>query len=156
MSLVIVAERADTADAQTLIDELEGYLAPMYPSESRHGYSVEKLVREGVAFYVMRYNEELAGCGGVQLYLNDPADRFGEVKRMYVRPQWRGKGLAKRMLEQLADHTLQHGVNVLRLETGIYQTEAIGLYERLGFVQIGPFGAYRLDPLSLYYEKRLA
>jgi ribosomal protein S18 acetylase RimI-like enzyme len=104
----------------------------------------------------MRYNEELAGCGGVKLFIDDPVDRFGEVKRMYVRPQCRGKGLAKRMLDHLVGHARQHDIAVLRLETGIYQTEAIGLYERMGFQRIGPFGEYRLDPLSLYYEKRIA
>lgn len=155
MALEIVAERPDTADAQTLIAELDAYLTPMYPSESRHGFSVDKLVREGVAFFVMRYNEELAGCGGVKLFVADPTERFAEVKRMYVLPNFRGKGLAKHMLAQLADHARQHKIDILRLETGIYQTEAIGLYERMGFRRIGPFGDYCLDPLSLYFEKRI-
>lgn len=156
MSLLIVAERPDTADAKTLITELDEYLSPMYPSESRHGFNVDKLVREGVAFFVMRYNEELAGCGGVKLFMDDPRERFAEVKRMYVRSTFRGKGLAKRMLEHLADHARQHEIDILRLETGIYQTEAIGLYERMGFRRIGPFAEYRLDPLSLYFEKCIA
>lgn len=156
MSLRIVAERPDTVDAQTLIAELETYLAPFYPVESRHGYSVEKLIREGVAFYVMRYNDELAGCGGVQIYASrqdEPA--YAEVKRMFVRPQLRGNGLAKQMLTHLADYARQQSVSLLRLETGIYQTEAIGLYERVGFVRIDPFGAYKPDPLSIFYEKRI-
>lgn len=151
MSLLIVAERPDTQDAQTLIDELEAYLSPMYPSESRHGFSVEKLIREGVAFFVMRYNEKPVGCGGLKVFPGD----YAEVKRMYVRPTYRGKGFAKRMLEHLCDHARQQEIALVRLETGIYQTEAIGLYERMGFEKIGPFGEYRLDPLSLYYEKRL-
>lgn len=151
MTLHIVAERPDSADAQTLIAELENVLAPMYPSESRHGFSVEKLIREEVAFFVMRYNEELAGCGGVKTFAGD----YAEVKRMYVRPHLRGKGLAKHMLEHLAEHARQQGVGLLRLETGIYQTEAIGLYERMGFVRIDPFGEYRPDPLSIFYEKRI-
>ena len=44
---------------------------------------------------------------------------------------------------------------VLRLETGVHQHEAIGLYERMDFRRIRPFGDYTDDPLSLYYEKRL-
>jgi putative acetyltransferase len=47
-------------------------------------------------------------------------------------------------------------VNVLRLETGIYQTEAIGLYESSGFQRRPPFGEYKDDPLSIYYEKLIA
>ena len=43
----------------------------------------------------------------------------------------------------------------MRLETGIYQSEAIRLYERFGFRRVGPFGAYRNDPLSAFYEMRI-
>ena len=151
MSTTIVPERPDSADAMLLIAELEEYLTPQYPAESRHGFSVDKLIREKVAFFVMRQDGVPAGCGGVKLFGTD----YGEVKRMYVRSQFRGLGLAKLMLQQLADHALRQGVTRLRLETGIYQTEAIGLYERWGFVQIPPFGEYKPDPLSLFYEKQI-
>jgi ribosomal protein S18 acetylase RimI-like enzyme len=60
------------------------------------------------------------------------------------------------MLAHLADYTRRRGVGVLRLETGIHQVEAIGLYERFGFQRVRPFGPYRDDPLSLCFEKRLA
>jgi hypothetical protein len=46
-------------------------------------------------------------------------------------------------------------VGILRLETGIHQSAAISLYERMGFQRIRPFGAYLEDPLSLFYEKRI-
>jgi len=74
---------------------------------------------------------------------------------MYVRPQFRGLGLGKLMLHHVADYARHHGVAVLRLETGIYQPKAIGLYERCGFQHISPFGAYQEDPLSVFDEKRL-
>jgi ribosomal protein S18 acetylase RimI-like enzyme len=85
----------------------------------------------------------------VQIFAAD----YGEIKRMYVRPVFRGQGLAKLMVEHLAAHAREQGVKVLRLETGIHQVEAIGLYERMGFNRIGPFGPYRDDPLSRFYEK---
>lgn len=50
MRITIHAERPDTADALALIAELEAELAPLYPPESQHGYSVEKLIAQGVAF----------------------------------------------------------------------------------------------------------
>jgi len=151
MEVVIAAERPDAADARALIAELEALLAPHYPPASRHGMSVARLIAEGVAFFVLRADGMLAGCGGVQLFGSD----YGEVKRMYVRPRFRGSGLAKRLLEHLADHARARGVALLRLETGIHQIEAIGLYERMGFRRIPPFGDYQEDPLSLYFEKRL-
>jgi ribosomal protein S18 acetylase RimI-like enzyme len=151
MATLIEIQRPDTPEAVQLITELDTYLTPMYPQESRHGYSVDKLLQEGVAFFVMRQAGELAGCGGVKLFEFD----YGEVKRMYVRPQFRGLGLGKRMLAHLAGYASQQGVGLLRLETGIYQTAAIHLYERYGFRRIPPFGNYREDPLSLYYEFNL-
>lgn len=150
MPTIITQERPDTADAIALIAELEAYLEPLYPRESRHGYSVEKLLAEGVAFFLIRAEETPAGCGGIQLF----GTEYGEIKRMYVRPQFRGLGLGKQMLDHLADHARAQGVGLLRLETGIHQHAAIRLYERMGFQRIPPFGAYKDDPLSLFYEQR--
>jgi ribosomal protein S18 acetylase RimI-like enzyme len=151
MNVTIVAARPDSAVARELIAELEAYLVPMYPAESRHGYSVEKLLREGVAFFVLRSGDGVAGCGGVQLVESE----YGEIKRMYVRPAYRGQGLGRRMLDHLAAHARAHGLDRLRLETGIHQVEAIRLYEGYGFRRIPPFAPYREDPLSRYYEKTL-
>ena len=74
---------------------------------------------------------------------------------MYVRPEHRRLGLGKRMLSHIADYTREQGVPLLRLETGIYQHEAIGLYERFGFAPIPPFAHNLEDPLSMFFEKRL-
>lgn len=151
MATNIVLERPDTADAQLLIEELEAHLAPFYPATSRHGYSVEKLIKQGVAFFVTRHEGTPAGCGGVQFFNGE----YGELKRMFVRPQFRGLGLAKLMLNHLEQYTLEHGIHVMRLETGIHQTEAIGLYEAMGYRSIPPFGEYVDDPLSRFFEKRI-
>jgi GNAT superfamily N-acetyltransferase len=151
MPAVITMERPDSADAAALITELDAVLTPLYPSESRHGLSVGRLIAEAVAFFVLRSDGKPAACGGIKLFGTD----YGEVKRMYVRPQFRGSGFAKLILDRLADHARAHGVRLLRLETGIHQKEAIGLYEGLGFRRIPPFGAYKLDPVSLCYEKEI-
>ena len=150
MPIVITEERPDTPDALQLLAELDEALEHMpYPRESRHAFSVEKLLREGVAFFVTRHDESPAGCGGIKLF----GAEYGEVKRMYVRPEFRGLGLGKRMLDHLMEYAQIQGVGILRLETGIYQTDAIALYERWGFRKCPPFGEYREDPLSLYFEK---
>jgi putative acetyltransferase len=151
MSPIITPERPDTPDAVALIGELESHLASRYPAESRHGFSVEKLLREEVAFFLLRAEGTSAACGGIKLFGRE----YGELKRMYVRPRFRGRGFGKLMLDHLAEHARRHGVLLLRLETGIHQREAIGLYERWGFQRIPPFPPYREDPLSRCYEKRL-
>jgi putative acetyltransferase len=151
MSVVVTAERPDTPDAIALITELEATLEPLYPRESRHGLSVERLIAEAVPFFVLRSGGIAAGCGGVKLF----GTAYGEIKRMYVRPPFRGRGFAKLMLDYLSEYARAQGITLLRLETGIHQHEAIGLYERTGFHRIPPFGDYQADPLSMFYEKSL-
>jgi putative acetyltransferase len=149
MPTLITAERPDSADATALIQELDAHLSPLYPKASQHGLSVDKLLREEVAFFVTRHDGAPAGCGGVKFF----AREYAEIKRMYVRPQFRGLGLGRLMLEHLTAHVREQGITVLRLETGIHQHEAIALYERSGFRRIPPFGPYWDDPVSRCYEK---
>jgi GNAT superfamily N-acetyltransferase len=151
MQPVITRERPDSADAVLLIAELEAHLDPLYPAKSRHGYSVEKLIAQAVAFFVLRHDDNPAGCGGIQLF----GTEYGELKRMYVRPQYRGLGFGKLLVDHLSDHARVHGVGLVRLETGIHQAAAIRLYEGMGFQRVPPFGSYVEDPLSFFYEKRI-
>jgi len=150
MANVITRESPDSDAATQLIAELDAVLTPLYPAESRHGYGVEKLIREGVHFFVLRADGLPAACGGIQFYPG-----WGELKRMFVRPALRGRGLARAILAHLEAHARAEGCGVLRLETGIRQQDAIGLYQSAGFRRIPPFPPYRDDPLSLFFEKRL-
>ena len=152
MPITILEVRPNSADAVLLIGELDTHLlAHPYTPESRHAFSVDKLLREAVVFFITHYDGQLAGCGGIKIFPKE----YGEVKRMWVRPQFRGLGLGKAMLNHLADYARSQKLNLLRLETGIYEVEAIGLYERFGFQRRSPFGEYKVDPLSVYFEKRL-
>ncbi len=154
MKIEITKERPDTPESMQLIQELEDVLNPLYDADNRFGYSVQKLIDQGVHFYVVRVDDQPAGCGGVQIFADDEPP-YAELKRMYTNPKFRGLGLAKKMIEQLEQTTREHGVQVLRLETGIYQKEAIGLYEKWGFESRGPFGAYTGVDENLYYEKTI-
>ncbi len=149
MAVTIGPEPPDTEDTRALIEELEEELGGgIYPDESQHGYSIEKLIAEGVAFFTVRVDEAAVGCGGIQIL-----GEYGELKRMYIRPEFRGRGLAGLLVEQLANHAREHGARLLRLETGIYQADAIRSYEGMGFYEIPPFGPYVLDPNSVFYER---
>ena len=79
---------------------------------------------------------------------------------MYTRPAARGRGVAKALLSRIEDEARGSGKPVLRLETGTFQQEAIGLYEHMGFRPRGPFGPYTAMPArnietSLFFEKAL-
>ncbi len=128
MAAVTTPEHPASPEATALIAELDAHLTPLYPSESRHGFSVQKLIADAVAFFVIRDNGAPAGCGGIKLF----GTEYGEIKRMWVRPKFRGLGYGKLMLDHLAAYARAHDVHRLRLETGIHQHAAIRLYEREG------------------------
>jgi GNAT superfamily N-acetyltransferase len=151
MAATIAPEHPASPDATALIAELDAHLEPLYARESRHGFSVQKLIADSVVFFVIRDGGAPAGCGGIKLF----GTEYGEIKRMYVRPQFRGLGFGRRLLDHLADYARSHGIGTLRLETGIHQHVAIGLYEAVGFQRIPPFGEYRDDPVSRCYEMQL-
>jgi GNAT superfamily N-acetyltransferase len=145
-------ERPDTPDASALVAELHAYLSPQYPPASQHGLSVDQLIESQVDFFVLRVGGALAGCGGMQRF----GKEYAELKRFYIRPAYRRNGLGGVLLRHLEDFARTQGIPIVRLETGIYQHEAILLYEKTGYRRIPPFGSYPEDPLSTCYEKRLA
>jgi GNAT superfamily N-acetyltransferase len=150
MEITISPERPDSPECTALIDELQTHLASFYPPASQHGFSIQRLVDEQVAFFVLQCDGAPAGCGGIKFY-----PEYGELKRIFVRPAYRGQGLSKRIMQRLETHAAEQGTHLVRLETGIYQQEAIALYERMGYQRIPPFGEYVFDPLSLYFEKTI-
>ena len=83
-----------------------------------------------------------------------PAD-VGEIKRMYVVPAARGRGLSRAVLDALVEAARERGFTALVLETGTEQPEAMGLYASYGFVVEGRWGPYREDPRSRCFRLEL-
>jgi putative acetyltransferase len=134
-----------------LLEQSDAYLMGLYPPESNHLMDVASLESPGIAFFVARSDGNAIGCCAMV-----PAgDGTAEIKRMFVAAQARGLRLGRQLLEQLERHARTCGMRALRLETGIRQPEALGLYRSSGYLDIGPFGSYLPDPLSLFMEKRL-
>ena len=134
-----------------MLARLDAYCAALYPAESNHLMDIASLMQGDVLFLVARDVDGAAvGCAAL---VNK--QHYGEVKRMFVDERKRGLGTGRKLLEHLVMFARMSGLSVLRLETGIHQPEAIGLYERLGFARRAPFGEYRDDPLSLFMEMRL-
>ena len=150
-TLTIRAERPDQPDVLAMIQALDALMMSLYPSESNHLLDVAALSNPAVTFLVARAGSEAVGCGAV---LNDPRG-WGELKRMCVRPDQRGQRVGKRMLGELEVIARETGLPVLRLETGIHNTEALALYRHAGFTACPAFGDYTPDPLTVFMEKRV-
>ena len=150
-TLVIRQEPPDQPDVMALIEALDTYANALYPPESNHLLDVSALSDPAVAFLVVRDGSEAVGCGAV---LRDPRG-WGEVKRMYVRPDQRGRGIGRRVLAEIEALARAIDLPMLRLETGIHNTEALALYRRAGFAECAAFGDYAPDPLSVFMEKRV-
>lgn len=149
--LTVTPEPADTADARELIRRLDAELHARYPELPIHGIDAEDMVPGRGAFVVARLDGRPVGCGAVRLL----EAGVGEVKRMFVAPEDRGRGVARRILAALETAARDLGYHTLRLETGFRQPDAIGLYEATGFVHIPRYGEWVDSPLSVCFEKKL-
>jgi GNAT superfamily N-acetyltransferase len=83
------------------------------------------------------------------------ADGDAEIKRMFVAPHARGRGLARKVLAELEETAAAAGRTRMVLETGLRQPEAIALYESSGYTPVPKFGIYRHDELNLCLAKKL-
>jgi putative acetyltransferase len=154
--LTIARESPDQAEVLTLLDASDRYHAELYPAESNHLVDVSSLLAANVRFLVARKSGGAAiGCGAI-LLSEDAGVRTAELKRMWVNPAIRGAGLGRRLLEALETAAVTEGVTLLRLETGVRQPEALGLYRASGYRERGPFGSYFADPLSVFMEKTIS
>ena len=142
-------------DAQALMARSEALMSALYPSESNHFEPADGLRPPGGSFFGVWRGEQLLGCGGVKFFAAADEPAYGEIKRLFVLDSERGRGLARQLMARLEAELLARGVTLARLETGIRNPEALGLYKRLGYVERTPFGGYALDPLSVFFEKRL-
>lgn len=142
----------EIAGAVALIAELDAYQSALYPPESHHALDLASVDDRGLLFVLARDDQgQAVGCGAVVL-----CPEYGELKRLYVRPQQRGQGLAKKIMQALETAAVESACGMLKLESGPYQPEALGLYARCGYERCGPYGAYADDPLSVFMQKKLA
>jgi putative acetyltransferase len=137
--------------ARALIAELDEYLMGLYPPETNYLLDVEALAAPEVRFFLAYLDHQTAGCAALRRL----DAQSGEVKRMYVRPTARGRGIGAILLAALEREARAQSLSALYLETGALQAEALGLFEGAGFVRCGVFGEYRDDPRSLFYRKGL-
>lgn len=151
MPWTIREERPGQPDIMALLAARDAYMAELYPAESNHALDLAGLMVPAVTFLVARQDGLAVGCVAVVR----GADGFGELKSMWVDPACRGGGLGRALLATIEAVACRQDLTALRLETGIHQPEALGLYRTQGYGEIGPFGHYRADPLSVFMAKPL-
>ena len=149
--IMVGLESPRQGDVMRLIEALDAYQSGLYPPESNHFLDLDALAGPSARFFVARRDGHALGCAAL---LIDPAG-WGELKRMFVSPEARGLKLGRRLLERIEEEGRREGLRWLRLETGIRQPEALGLYRSAGYVERAAFGAYEPDPLSVFMEKSL-
>jgi putative acetyltransferase len=155
-SVRLAVESPLSPEAAEMFTLSDAYAASLYPAESNHMVDAAALMQPNVIFCMARQSGRALGCGAVVLFAdNDPVRPYAEIKRMWVHGAARGMGLGAQILAFLEQAAAGRGVRTLRLETGVVSHEARRLYEKCGYSEIGPFGAYSEDPLSVFYEKRL-
>jgi putative acetyltransferase len=151
MKLRVGLEDPAQPDIVKLLEEGELYSASLYPPESNHHLSLDALRAAHIRFLVARdAGGQAVATGALALF-----GSWAELKRMWVVPAMRGRGISKAILEALEAKAREEQVSRLRLETGIENHAALALYERAGFTRCEPFGDYRRDPLSVFMQKEL-
>ncbi|ANF96129.1 GNAT family N-acetyltransferase [Paenibacillus bovis] len=146
--ITILPVQASDKDLHQLIKELDAYLMECYPAESIYGLDLDD-----PASFMIAYDKEglPVGCGAIRAL----DKHHTELKRFYVRSSHRRQGIASRLLQALEEQAREAGFQIIRLETGAAQPEAIAFYQRYGYEQIERFGIYVDDESSLCYEKKL-
>lgn len=152
LAVTIAAEDPAQPEIVQLLRDGEAHSAELYPAESNHHLPLEALRQPNVRFFVARDNDGRPVATGALVLNGD----WAELKRMWVVPEARGRGVSKAMLGAIEALARQENVRLLRLETGIASHAALHLYAGVGFHRRGPFGDYREDPLSVFMEKRLS
>lgn len=154
MGLEIAVETPLQDDVRALIAELNDAMnaqEPDTPEEFKFRMTAEDMAGPETTVWVARRDGRAVGCGAL---LRHPGG-LGEVKRMYVRPDQQGQGVARSILQAIEDRAAQEGLTGLALETGVPYVAARRVYERAGFVRRGAFADYPDNPYSVFYEKTL-
>ena len=149
--LTLVRTDPRNEDAARLIEALCAELSERYhrpPSP----FLLEEAMTPRAALIVARLDGEPVGCGA----LRQIDDRTVEVKRLYVVPKARRRGVSRRVLAELERLAAEFGYEKIILETGIHQPEALSLYHAAGYRRTAAYGRYVGNPEACWFEKDAA
>jgi len=145
-------------DAATLVEEVQGEYVLRYGGRDETPLDPTYFDPPSGAFFVGYLDGRPVATGAWRLRRDvvvDGRDRAAEIKRMYVASGARRRGLARAMLAHLEATAREAGAEVMILETGLAQPEAIALYESSGYTAIPGFGFYKDAPLARCFARLL-
>jgi putative acetyltransferase len=162
-SVTVAIEPPRQPEVERLLDGSTAYAQSLYPPESNFLLDIATLERPEVAFYVARDGERAVGiaalvmdsAAGSDERADVPAPARGELKRMFVDPTARGRGVAASLLARIEADAVARGVREIVLETGDLHDAAQALYTRHGYREIPQFGQYVGEPHSVCFAKSL-
>ncbi len=150
MTLKIIRTDSDNTDFRELVSLLDADLAIRDGAD--HSFYAQFNKVDAIKNVVVAYqNGEAIGCGAFKKY----DEKSVEIKRMFVRPENRGKGAAVEILTELENWASESGFKFAVLETGKKQPEAIRLYEKSGYALIPNYGQYEGMENSVCMKKPL-
>jgi putative acetyltransferase len=150
MAAAITIESPLSEDVRALIVELNAVLLELTPPEHCYHLTPEEMAGADTTLFVAREDGVPIACGALKRY-----GRIGEVKRMYTRPSYQGRGLGGRILAEIERLARSEGLEQLVLETGDRHPAAWRVYERAGFVRCGAVLDYPESSWSVFYAKPL-
>jgi len=145
----------DHPDAVSLIAEVQQEYVIRYGEEDRTPVDPAEFAPPRGLFLVAYLDGRPVACGGWRVHPG-PDGPEAELKRMYVSPAARGRGVARALLAELERTALEAGYGRMVLETGSRQPEALALYKSAGYVDVPQFGYYADEPEAVHLGKTIA
>jgi GNAT superfamily N-acetyltransferase len=146
----MVRTNSDNPDFKTLTARLDEELCRIYGT-NQADYEEYNKITDLPTVIIAYANNIPVGCGCFKIYDESTV----ELKRMFVEPELRGKGIASAIVKELERWALELGYNSIILETGNKQPEAINMYHKLGYQDTEKYGQYEDAVLSVCMKKQL-
>ncbi|MDT7831346.1 GNAT family N-acetyltransferase [Flavobacteriaceae bacterium S356] len=150
MELKIKRTNSANKDFIELVKELDAYLA--ITDGDDHDFYDQYNKLDTIKYVIVVYkDQEALGCGAIKRF----DDNAIEIKRVYTKPERRGKGIAKKIMQELEAWAKELNFERCILETGERQVEAVRFYDKIGYKRMENYGQYVGVENSLCFEKYL-
>ena len=150
MSYQFVRTNINDTNFKKMVQLLDAELLAMYGNQQAD-FDPHNKLKEDTLVLIVKHNEKTIGCGAFRPMENSTA----EIKRMFVHPDYRGKGLSKLILKELENWIKEKQYTYIKLETGSKNLAALSLYPATGYESIEPFGPYQDLPDSFCFGKKI-